>query len=60
MKTFPGNSMGYYSSGTGFAGITGSLIFIALTPLGLSDAVIYCIVLPTAIPYILCFLWLDR
>ena len=30
LKTFPGNAIGYYGSGTGMAGITGSLIFIAL------------------------------
>ena len=60
MKTFPGNCISYYGSGTGFAGITGAVIFIALTPLGLSDAVIYMIALPTAIPYLLAFVWLDR
>lgn len=37
LKTFPGNTIGYYGSGTGMAGITGALIFIALKPLGLSD-----------------------
>ena len=60
MKTFPGNSISYYGSGTGMAGISGSVIFLALSPIGLSDAVIYLLVLPTAIPYFLCFLWLDR
>lgn len=60
MKTFPGNCIGYYGSGTGFAGITGALIFIALHPLGLSDQAIYFIAIPTAIPYFLSFLWLDR
>lgn len=60
LKTFPGNTIGYYGSGTGFAGMSGSLIFIALTPLGLSDGAIYLIALPTAIPYLLCFFWLNR
>ena len=60
LKTFPGNGIGYYGSGTGLAGITGAVIFIALKPCGLSDAAIYLIALPTAIPYIMCFLWLDR
>ena len=36
LKTFPGNAIGYYGSGTGMSGITGSLIFIALEPLGCS------------------------
>ena len=60
LKTFPGNGIGYYGSGTGFAGIFGSLIFIALKPTGLSDAAIYLIAMPTAIPYILCFIWLNK
>lgn len=60
LKTFPGNTIGYYGSGTGMAGITGALIFIALKPLGLSDGAIYLIAAPTAIPYVLCFLWLNK
>ena len=60
MKTFPGDCIGYYGSGTGMAGITGALIFIALHPLGLSDQAIYFIAIPTAIPYFLSFLWLDK
>ena len=60
LKTFPGNTIGYYGSGTGMAGITGALIFIALKPLGLSDGAIYLIAAPTAIPYCLCFLWLNK
>jgi len=60
LKTFPGNGISYYGSGTGFAGMSGSLIFLALGACGISDAAIYLIVLPTAIPYLLCFLWLDK
>lgn len=60
LKTFPGNAIGYYGSGTGMAGITGALIFIALKPLGLSDGAIYMIAAPTAIPYFLCFYWLNK
>ena len=60
LKTFPGNTIGYYGSGTGMAGITGALIFIALKPLGLSDGAIYLVAAPTAIPYVLCFLWLNK
>ena len=59
LKTFPGNGISYYGSGTGFAGITGSTIFIALKPLGISDGGIYLIALPSAIPYYLCFRWLS-
>ena len=60
LKTFPGDSIGYYSSGTGMAGITGALIFIALKPLGLSNGAIYLIAAPTAIPYFLSFYWLNK
>ena len=60
LKTFPGNAISYFGSGTGMAGISGSLIFIALEPLGCSPQAIYLIVLPTAIPYFLCFYWLDK
>jgi battenin len=60
LKTFPGDAISYFGSGTGFAGISGSLIFIALKPLGFSDQAIYLIVIPTAIPYLLSFLWLNK
>ena len=59
LKTFPGDTIGYYGSGTGMAGITGAVIFIALKPIGLSDGSIYMIAAPTAIPYFLIFLWLN-
>ena len=59
LKLFPGNGISYYGSGTGFAGITGAMIFIALKPLGISDGGIYLVALPTFIPYYLCFLWLN-
>ena len=42
------------------AGITGALIFIALKPFGLSEGTIYMIAAPTAIPYFLCFYWLNK
>jgi len=60
LKTFPGDTIGYYGSGTGFAGITGALIFLALNGIGLSDGAIYLIAAPTAIPYFLSFLWLNN
>lgn len=60
LKTFPGDTIGYYGSGTGFAGITGALIFLALNACGLSDGAIYLIAAPTAIPYFLSFLWLNN
>ena len=55
-KTMPSNAIGFYGSGTGMAGITGALIFIALEPI-MSDQAIYLLAAPTAIPYVLCFRW---
>lgn len=60
LKTFPGDNIGYYGSGTGFAGITGALIFIALKPIGLSDGAIFLVALPSVIPYFLCFYWINN
>ena len=60
LKTFPGNTIGYYGSGTGFAGITGATIFLILNAAGLGDGAIYMIAAPSAIPYVCCFLWLNN
>lgn len=60
LKAFPGDAIGYYSSGTGFAGIFGSLALLALAACGLSHGAVYLVAAPTALPYILVFSWLDR
>jgi hypothetical protein len=60
MKTFPGNTVGYYASGTGCAGISGNLILIILTAGGMSRGTIYLATVPTAIVYLLAFLWLNK
>ena len=60
LKTFPGDAIGYYGSGTGFAGISGAAIFLILYPLGFTDGMIFLVAIPTAIPYFLCFNWLNN
>ena len=60
LKTFPGETVGYYSSGTGFAGISGTLILTSLAATGMTRGATYLVAVPTALPYVLAFLWLDR
>lgn len=60
LKTFPGQAIGYFASGQGMAGIMGTLFFIVLRPLGLPDTAIYILVIPTVLPYLIAFIWLDN
>ena len=60
LKNFPGETIGFYGSGTGFAGIFASGTLIVLKALSFSDSTIYLIAAPTVIPYFLCFWWLDQ
>ena len=60
LKNFPGETVGFYGSGTGFAGIFGSGTLIILKAIGLSDAAIYLIASPTLVPYMFSFWWLDK
>ena len=57
LKGFPGGTVGFFSSGTGFAGIWGSGLLIILTACNLDLWAIYLIASPTVIPYFLAFLW---
>ena len=59
LKNFPGETVGFYGSGTGFAGIFGSGTLIILKACGLSDSAIYLIASPTLVPYMFSFWWLD-
>ena len=60
LKSFPGDSVGFYGSGTGFAGIFASGTLILLKSLNFQDSTIYLIAAPTVVPYFLCFRWLDK
>lgn len=60
LKAFPGDAIGYFSTGTGLAGLAGSLIFIGLRPLGFTMSNIFLLVVPLSVPYLLSFMWLNR
>lgn len=59
-KGFPSELVGYYSSGTGFAGIFGSGILLLLKEFGLTDNIIFMIVCPSSILYLMSFYWLHK
>lgn len=59
-KGFPSEVVGYYGSGTGFAGIFGTSIILILKAGGLNNGTIFFIVAPTVIPYFIAFYWLHR
>lgn len=60
LRNMPCQSIGYYGSGTGLAGISGAFLFMFMTALGLSSSAIFTIIAPTTIVYFITFMWLDR
>lgn len=58
LKGFPSHMIGFFGSGTGFAGILGTSTLLILHALHLTDAEIYLTATPTMIPYIYCCMWL--
>jgi battenin len=52
--------VGYYSSGTGFAGIFGASIILMLKVAGFNDGTIFFIIAPSVVLYFLSFYWLHR
>ena len=52
--------MGYFASGTGFAGIFGSGLLILLKAASLQDGPIFLIAAPTVIVYVIVSRWLDK
>ena len=59
-KGFPSDVVGYFGSGTGFAGIFGAGILLVLSSANVSLGAIFFIVTPTVIPYLIGFWWLNR
>ena len=59
-KGFPSAVVGYFGSGTGFAGIFGAGILLVLRSANVSLGVIFFIVTPTVVPYLLGFWWINR
>ena len=60
MKGFPSKLVGDVSSGTGAAGVSGTLILLILKGMGLSNAAIYLVTIPTIAIYQMCYLWLVK
>jgi CLN3 protein len=59
-KGFPSEVVGYFGSGTGFAGVFGSGTILLLQSLNLSNGQIFFIISPSVIPYFLSFWWINR
>jgi MFS family permease len=59
-KGFPSTVVGYFGSGTGFAGVFGAGSLLILSSLKVPLGTIFFIITPTAIPYFLSFLWINR
>jgi len=60
LKGYPSHTVGYVSSGTGFAGISGTVTLLALKGIGLKNQWIYLIAIPTIFVYYSSFQWLNR
>jgi CLN3 protein len=58
-KGFPSTVVGYFGSGTGFAGVFGSGTILLLQSLGLDNGTIFFIITPTVIPYFIAFWWIN-
>lgn len=59
-KGFPGKTVGYIASGTGFAGMFGTFSLLSMQGIGLSNGTIFIVVMPTIIIYISSYLWLNH
>jgi hypothetical protein len=59
-KGFPSTVVGYFGSGTGFAGVFGSGMILALKSADLSNGTIFFCIMPSVIPYFLAFWWINN
>ena len=59
-KGFPSTFVGFFGSGTGFAGVFGSGFILILQSLNLSNGEIFFIMSPACIIYFLSFFWINR
>ena len=60
LNGFPGHLVGYVSSGTGFAGLSGTGTLLLLQGLHLSNQAIFLLATPTIIIYYIAFSWLNK
>jgi hypothetical protein len=56
-KGFPSTVVGYFGSGTGFAGVFGSGFILIMKSIGLDNGTIFFIITPTVVPYLIAFWW---
>ena len=59
LKGYPSHTVGYVSSGTGFAGISGTMTLLMLKGIGLEDQYIFVLAIPTIFIYYYAFRWLN-
>lgn len=60
LKGFPAHLVGYVSTGTGFAGISGNLFLLGLKAAQLSNTQIYLTAIPTVFIYQISYFWLNK
>jgi len=60
LKGYPSHTVGYVSSGTGFAGINGTLSLLVLKALNVPLKIIFLIFVPTMAIYWGSFFWLNQ
>ena len=59
-KGFPSTVVGYFGSGTGFAGVFGSGMILVLKSADLTNGQIFFSIMPSVVPYFLAFWWINR
>lgn len=59
LKDFPSSTVGFFGSGTGFAGVFGSGSILILSSFGLPLGAVYILMTPTFLIYYLSFFWLN-
>lgn len=57
---YPSHTVGYVSSGTGFAGLSGTGTLLLLKGFGLSNQMIFLVSIPTYLVYYFCAYWLNK
>ena len=60
LKGYPSHTVGYVSSGTGFAGLSGTGTLLVLQGIGLANQYIFIVTCPTILIYYLAFVWLNK
>ena len=60
LKGFPSILVGAVSSGTGMAGISGTVILLILQSLKLPNAAIFMLATPSVLIYLYNFMWLQN